>query len=142
MKPEKRRFPAGTAVIMPVHSALCAVRQLTSVSEKRLLWFGAVLLVFLVTFSVMMWEMRLFTQKTSRISVFMREFLPCLLQAGAIAAAELTAAFLLARSGAAIWEPEAGYLWAGSCTAMLLTGAVVIFAAGASRTMLYHDEKR
>ncbi len=148
MKAKQNRFPIGTAVILFVHLLLCIALQMNPVVHdtprpdyhpaKGIIF----MLTFLVTFAAMASEMRLFTRKTSRISNFAHEFLPCLTQIVLIAVGEMIAAILLNNPRLTFWSPAEGYFWAILCAIMLLLIGIVIFVTGAARTMLYHDEKR
>ena len=131
-----------------MHLILCVILQMNPVSEDTpereshpagwIIYIAA----FLVTFAAMIWEMRLFTSKTSSVPYFLQDFLPCLMQIVLIGGGEIVAALLLNNPRLTFWSPAEGYFWAIICAVMLLLSGIVTFVTGAARTMLYHDEKR
>ena len=135
-------------MILLMHLILCVIMQMNPVAEdapereSHPAGWMIYITAFLVTFAAMVWEIRLFTRKTSRIPDFIQDFLPCLMQMILIAAGEITAAILMNNPRLGFWSPADGYFWAIICALMLLLSGIVIFVTGAARTMLYHDEKR
>lgn len=135
-------------MILVSHLILCAAEQRFPVKTdmqnraSHPVQGAAALAAVLVTFFAMAWEMRLFTRKTNRISDYLQDFLPCLMQIILIAAGEIAAALLLNNPALAFWSPAEGFLWAILCAAILILCGIVTFVTGAARTMLYHDEKR
>ena len=131
-----------------MHLILCVIMQMNPATEdvrepkSHPLGWIIYLAAFLVTFAAMVWEMHLFTRKTSRVPDFMRDFMPCLMQIVLLAAGEIIAAILMNNPRLKFWSPTEGYLWAVICAVMLILSGIVTFVTGAARTMLYHDEKR
>ena len=148
MNTERPRFPAGTAVMLVMHLILCVSLQMypekNDVQNRELHPLGGVIMIaaFLMTCFAMIWEMRLFTRKTSRIPDYVSDFMPCLMQIVLLAAGEITAAFLLNNPRLTFWSPAEGFFWAIACAVMLLLSGIVTFVTGAARTVMYHDEKR
>lgn len=134
--------------MLVMHLILCVSLQMypekNDVQNRESHPFGSVITiaVFLMTFFAMAWEMHLFTRKTSRITDYVSDFMPCLMQIVLLAAGEITAAFLLNNPRLTFWSPAEGFFWAIACAVMLLLSGIVTFVTGAARTVMYHDEKR
>lgn len=150
-----KRFLLGGAVIFVMHLVFAVLYQFIIFQSSNfdnlnqnleLLRFG-VLAGFLLTMGIYIWEMRLFTRKTNNIRIYAQDFLPCLLQTVLLSGLETASAILLYKkpqlTGTPVnWQPAIGFQWCFECVLTLILCALVTFVTGASRTMLYHDEKR
>ena len=87
-------------------------------------------------------ELRLFTAKRGRIGEFVHDFLPYLGKKALIAAVDYVIFLILDHTHTeAFGIIDTEELWLGICAAVMFLTAIVSFAAGAARTMLYHDKK-
>ncbi|MBR5722692.1 MAG: hypothetical protein IKX57_03615 [Oscillospiraceae bacterium] len=125
-------------LIFPVHVIITLLRD-----------FGhgyLVLLILLMLFAdfvLSALQMELFTSRRNSIRAFAAEYLPYLLEKCAVIAVEwLIMHFAVGEQGDLYSEEFGIWIFFGCALITMLVSALVTFAAGAARTMMYHDEKR